>query len=292
VSKALWAGIVAFSCWGLFPIYWKWFHELDGLELFSHRLLWSFVSLWIWIFFKHRSFTIKALWLGPKRYWLMLSALLISSNWLLYIYAVTNHKILEASMGYFLNPLINVMFGWLFLGEHLRKTQWPAIFAAMIGVSLMAFSVGLSEFPWIALTLSITFAFYGLIRKTHPVGSMEGLTYETTVIFLPFIIFWLAKLGSPLHALEILGWGKYLALAASGIVTCIPLILFTYAAKNLKLQTLGITQYLSPSLKFACGWALFHEPISQGRWIAFVFIWLGLVWYTLESIRYSKPTEI
>ncbi len=214
---------------------------------------------------------------------LILSAILISSNWLLYIYAVSIGKVLEASLGYFLNPLINVLFGWLILKEEIRKTQWPAIILAIVSIILLGFQTDFSHFPWIAIVLSLTFAFYGIIRKVTHVGSLEGLTFETCFIIGPVLIYWLFQDSTPMTIFEVLPSWKLIVLSLAGLITCIPLILFAYSARRLKLQTLGFIQYLSPTLKFICGLFIFGEPLSSEKLQTFILIWTALVWYTSES---------
>jgi chloramphenicol-sensitive protein RarD len=286
------AAIVSFSLWGLFPIYWKLFSEVGAWDLFAHRLVMSFVTLIIILGFKQKLFLLKEIWIIPKTRWFLIaSAILISSNWLLYIYAVNTGKILEASMGYFLNPLINVFMGWILLKEKMRPTQWPAIVLAMISIVLIALQTDLESFPWIALTLSLTFALYGLVRKIAHVGSLEGLTFETCVMIIPIMIAWMFQPTTPLSIFsELAGW-KIFILSLSGIVTCIPLILFAYATKRLPLRTLGFIQYLSPSLKFVCGLFIFHEALSHSKLQAFCLIWVALFWYTLESFVFIHKTK-
>ena len=289
INSAHLSAMLAFSMWGLFPIYWKYFSEVDAWDLFGHRLVWSFVSLFLIMLFRKKLFLVKEIWNDPKkRLMLVISALLISSNWLLYIYAVNIGRILEASMGYFLNPLINVFMGWLILKEKIRPGQWPAIALAMIAIVLLAFTTDLNHFPWLAIILSLTFALYGLIRKLVHVGSMEGLLFETSVVIIPVMIYWQMRPAGPLHVLEQLPLHKNLLLPLSGVVTSLPLILFAFSAKRLTLQTLGMIQYLSPSFKFICGLFIFHEALSTEKLQAFCLIWLALGWYTVESYRYAR----
>jgi chloramphenicol-sensitive protein RarD len=284
VSSAHLAAITAFSLWGLFPLYWKIFSEVSAWDLFGHRLIWSFLTLICIVFYQKKITPLVSIIKNRKtRKMLMLSAVLISSNWLLYIYAVSIDKVLEASLGYFLNPLINVFVGWLILKERIRPLQWPAIFLAVFAIILMAFQTDLSHFPWIALALSGTFALYGIIRKLTHVGSMEGLTFETCFIFVPVLIYWAFQNTTPLTVLHQLPGWKLLLLALSGLITCIPLILFAFSARQLKLQTLGFIQYLSPSLKFVCGLVVLQEPLSAGKLQTFFLIWIALAWYTIES---------
>lgn len=299
MNSAHLSAIVAFSLWGFFPIYWKFFSELSAWDLFGHRLFWSFVTLWLVVLVKKKSSIVRAIVKDRKTaLMLLLSALLISSNWLLYIYAVSVDRILEASMGYFLNPLINTFMGWLILKERLRPAQWPAILLAFFAIVLLALTTDLNHFPWIAIILAFTFALYGLIRKLAKVGSLEGLTFETTLLVAPVLLYWIFYMGSsPMEAFEVMSPGKYSVLALSGIVTTLPLILFAYSAKRLPLQVLGFIQYLSPSFKFLCGLFIFHEVLSDERMRAFIIIWIALAYYTFESFwnsrrgKYIPPTE-
>lgn len=299
MNSAHLSAIVAFSLWGFFPIYWKYFTELSAWDLFGHRLFWSFVTLWLIVVVKRKSIIVREITRDKRTsLMLLLSALLISSNWLLYIYAVNVGRILEASMGYFLNTLINTFMGWLILKERLRISQWPAILLAFFAIILLALTTDLNHFPWIAIILALTFALYGLIRKLAKVGSLEGLTFETSLLIFPVILYWIYYMGSdPLDALKVMSVGKYSVLALSGIVTTLPLILFAYSAKRLPLQVLGFIQYLSPSFKFLCGLFIFNEILSDERLRAFFIIWIALAYYTVESFWYSRrgrfipPTE-
>ena len=289
-----WAAIFAFSMWGLFPIYWKFFPEVGAWDLFAHRLVWSFVSLIFILLFKKKLGSLRTIWKSPKiRLMLIVSAILISSNWLLYIYAVSVGKILEASMGYFLNPLLNVFLGWIILKEKIRPGQWPAIFLGFLAIIIIAMQSGIANFPWIALTLSLTFAMYGLIRKIAHVGSLEGLAFETCVMIIPVLIIWYFQPTRPTDILlQLPGW-KVFILSLSGIITCAPLVLFAYGARRLEFGTLGFLSYLSPTLKFVCGWLIFHEALSHEKLQAFGLIWIALVWYTIESVlSHSKANKM
>jgi chloramphenicol-sensitive protein RarD len=278
------AAILSFSLWGLFPIYWKFFPEVKAWDLFAFRLVFSFLTLILILSFKKELRSLIRIWNEPKvRYMLMASAILISGNWLLYIYAVSEGKILEASMGYFLNPLINVFMGWIILKEKIRIGQWPPIVLALISILLLGLQ-SMNGFPWIALTLSLSFAMYGLIRKLAQVGSIEGLAFETTLMVIPTLVIWWYLPGNPLVQLGQLATWKVLTLCLSGVVTCSPLVLFAYGARRLPFGTLGFLGYLSPSLKFMCGWLIFHEVLSPERTQAFALIWIALAWYTIESI--------
>lgn len=226
ITSAHIAAITAFSLWGLFPLYWKIFSQVGAWDLFGHRLIWSFVTLMLILAYKNKLSALKQIWSQKKiRYLLMISALLISSNWLLYIYAVNIGKVLEASMGYFLNPLINVFVGWLILKEEIRPTQWPAILIALIAIIIMAFQTDMAHFPWIAIVLSLTFALYGLIRKVTHVGSLEGLTFETCFVLPPVLLYWFFHTTTPMTIFHQLPGWQLLVLSLSGLITCIPLVL-------------------------------------------------------------------
>jgi chloramphenicol-sensitive protein RarD len=292
LSYAHLSAILAFGLWGFLPFYWKALSTVSAWDLFGHRLIWSFISLVLLLIFKSKLHLLKRIWMDTKtRNMLFASALLISSNWLLYIYAVNSGRILEASMGYFLNPLLNVFLGWLFLKEKIRKFQWPAIILASFAIILVALQTSLTEFPWIAISLGVTFAFYGLIRKMANVGSQEGLTFETCILIIPVMILWKFQPTSPHTAFYLLDNPKIILLLFSGVVTCTPLVLFAYGAKRLRLSTLGFIQYLTPSLKFILGTLIFNEVLSPAKLQAFILIWIAIIWYTAESYWNSKEAQ-
>lgn len=293
MNKALWASISAFCMWGLFPIYWKIFSGFSAWDLFAFRLVFSFITLLLIMIFT-KKFKVIGLAVKDKKkfFWLVISAILISSNWLLYIYAVNTNRVLEASMGYFLNPIILIILGRLIFKEQLRPTQFPSIILVVIAIAYIAYHTNLNEFPWMALSLSISFALYGLIRKLVKIGSAEGLFIETTVIAIPVLIAWPFITGNPLMILSDMGLGKALLLSLSGILTGGPLILFAYAAKNLKFTTLGFTQYLSPSLKFLCGILIFKEVLLPHNMVGFALIWTALALYSFESLHNSQRTRL
>lgn len=293
ITSAHLAAITAFSLWGLFPLYWKLFGDIGAWDLFGHRIIWSFITVLLIILYQGKLDSLKVIWKQRRiRYMLIISSILISSNWLLYIYAVNIGKVLEASMGYFLNPLINVFFGWLILKEELRITQWPAIILALLSMVIMAFQTDMANFPWIAIVLSLTFAFYGIIRKTTHVGSMEGLTFETCFIIGPVLLYWYFMPTTPITIYSQLPGWKLFLLSLSGLITCIPLVLFAFGARRLKLQTLGFIQYLSPSLKFVCGLLILGEPLSNEKLQTFFLIWIALAWYTTESFIFMKKKKV
>ncbi len=292
IQSATLAAVIAFSMWGIFPLYWKWLGELGPLDLFGQRLVWSVITLFGVLAYQKKLKIMEDIWHSRKtRYLLILSSILISSNWLIYIYAVHVNKVIEASMGYFLNPLLNVFMGWLILKEKIRKTQWPSIILAAIAIIVIAFQNGLESFPWIAVSLSLTFAAYGLVRKIAHVGALEGLSFETFVIIVPFLWYWLQGDSGPIVSLNPLPVYKIFGLMLAGVVTCIPLMLFAYAARNLPLGTLGFINYLSPSLKFICGYVILQESLSIEKLQAFALIWIALAWYTTEAFMHQKKQK-
>jgi chloramphenicol-sensitive protein RarD len=292
ITSAHVAAITAFSLWGLLPLYWKIFSEVGSWDLFGHRLIWSFVTLTFILLYRGKISSLKTIWRQKRiRYMLLFSGLLISSNWLIYIYAVNNGRVLEASLGYFLNPLLNVFFGWVILKENIRYTQLPPIILAIIAIIVIGIQTDMANFPWIALVLAITFALYGLIRKVTLVGPMEGLTFETFFVIGPVLIYWYTQTTTPITAYQLLPSWKLLLLSLSGLVTCIPLVLFAYSARRLKLQTLGFIQYLSPSLKFVCGLVVMNEALSPEKLQTFFLIWIALAWYTAESFLFVKKSR-
>jgi len=292
MTSAHLSAILSFSLWGLFPIFWKVFSDLKSTELVAHRILWSFITLILILFLKKRMQFFKEIWLDrKKRYFLALSALMISTNWVLYIHAVNNGQILEASLGYFLNPILNILIGSIFLKEKIRTLQWPSIILVFISIIYIVLQTDLTHIPWIAISLSLSFALYSLIRKIIHVGSLEGLAYETSLMILPILIWWSFDDSSPISFINQLPHWKIFLLTLSGLITSIPLILFAYGAKRLDLSTLGFIQYLSPSFKFLCGLVIFHEPLSITRLQAFIIIWIALGLYSIESVLHHKKLK-
>lgn len=276
------AAIGAFTLWGFLPLYLKLLDHASAGEILGHRVVWSllFVMLlltilkqWRWIDQVRQSPRLIAVACG--------CALLLSINWLTFIWAVTSGYIIEASLGYFINPLLNVLLGMLFLGERLRPVQWLALAIATAGVLYMTVSYG--QPPWIALILAFSFGFYGLIRKQSPLGSIEGLSLETVVIVPPALAY-LLYLGSQGQAqFGQGGLGDDLLFAGTGIATALPLILFAYGAQRITLTLLGLLQYIGPSIQMVIGIWVFNELFTGPRVVGFGLIWLALAIYSLEG---------
>lgn len=281
----------AFVIWGLMPIFFKALHHVQALEFLGQRMVWSFIFLIFLLFFRRTLSTfireIRDVFTNKKLLlMLFFSAILISSNWLVYIWAIANDDVVQASLGYFINPLMNVMLGMIVLGEKLSKTKRYSVGLAAIGVLYMIIKGG--EFPWIALYLATSFALYGLIRKKAMVGAIMGLWIEM-LILLPIAISYLVFVNISAPP-EVVGYDNQtlLLLAISGAVTTIPLVLFASAAKRLPLSTIGVLQYIAPSMTLGLAVFLWNEPFTMTHMVAFSCIWLALVIYSSDSFFASR----
>lgn len=279
---------LAFLCWGLFPIY---FHALDGvppLQILAHRMLWSLGFLLI-VLVLRRQWKWLNLVRQPRVFFsFVLSALLLSANWLVYIWSVTNHHVIEASLGYFINPLVNIMLGYLILKERLRAVQWVAIAIAALGVAWLTWQTG--TVPWIALFLAFSFGGYGLLRKTAALGALEGLSFETIVLFplAAAYVIWLTVNGQNVFINTDSDTTRVL-LVMAGPLTAIPLLLFAGGARKIPLSVLGLLQYLSPTLQFLLGVWLFKEAFTADRLVGFVLIWSALILFAGEGLLRRSP---
>ncbi|BDT56812.1 membrane protein [Massilia varians] len=281
---------LAFLCWGLFPIYFHALGDVPPVQILAHRVLWSLGFLLV-VLALRRQWKWLSLVRQPRVFWsFAASALLLSANWLVYIWAVKNGHVIEASLGYFINPLVNIMFGYLLLKERMRPAQWGAIAIAALGVGWLTWQSG--SVPWIALVLAATFGAYGLLRKTAALGALEGLSFETMVLF-PFAaayVGWLSVTGdnafvnAPLDATRIL-------LILAGPITAIPLLLFATGARKIPLSILGLLQYLSPTIQFLLGVWLFHEAFSSERLVGFLMIWAALALFAGEGLLRSRTAK-
>jgi chloramphenicol-sensitive protein RarD len=277
----------AFLIWGISPIYWKAMRAVPAFEIILHRIVWSFILLLPLIIMMRRwQEFINALKDTRTLLILFSTALIVGGNWLLYIWAINSGYLLQASLGYYINPLVNVVLGVVFLKERLRRLQILAVALATVGVIYLTVYFG--EFPWIALTLAVTFGFYGLIRKVAPVGSLVGLTVETLLLSFPALVF--------LFYLDSQGQGSIfrvslkldLLLMGCAPLTAIPLLFFTLGARRLYLSTLGLLQYIAPSCMFILAVFLFREPFSSAQVATFILIWIALAIYSTDSMRYYR----
>ena len=281
----------AYILWGLLPLYWKALHDVPSSQIVAHRLVWSLVFVGL-VLTARRNWG----WLGkairqPRVLLIFaLSGTLLTVNWLVYIWGVNAGFIVETSLGYFINPLVNVLLGYVFLKERLRPMQWGALAVALAGVLYLTFSYG--AFPWIALTLAFSFGLYGLIRKTAALNSAEGLFVETAVLFLPALGFLLFHELRGTGALGHVDGLTTLLLIGAGAATSIPLILFASGARRVTLTTMGLLQYIAPTMQFLIGVLIFGEPFGMGRVVGFGLIWLALVLYTAESLMNRRRQAI
>jgi len=277
-------GLAAYLCWGFFPVYFKAVHVVAPLEMVAHRICWSLAFLLLLTAWKGAWREVRTLLARPKSLAaLAVSTLLIATNWLVFIYAVNNDEVLQSSLGYFINPLVSVLLGFVFLGERLERVQWLSIALAAIGVIYLALSYG--SVPWISLALAASFGLYGLIRKALHVEPLVGLTVET-LLLAPFALIYLIVLHNR-------GTGIFLAsstqldllIPMAGIVTAIPLLLFAAAAKKLRLATIGFLQYITPTMHFLLAVTVYGETFTHADLVSFLLIWTGLALYSLHAYR-------
>ena len=273
----------AFLLWGFAPIYFKAVAAVPPLEVLAHRVVWTVVLLGLVLALLGRSTLFVTELRRLNRLWIyLLSTTLIAGNWLVFIWAVANDHLLQASLGYYINPLVTIALGVIFLAERLNRWQWAAVGLATAGVAVLI--VGYGEVPWVSLALAFSFGFYSLIRKRFGVDPLVGLQIET-LLLVPLGLVYLAAAGlGGTGSFVSGGWTLSLLLLASGLVTASPLILFMYGAQRLTLSTIGIMQYLAPSLHFVLAVAVYGEVLSEGHLVTFAAIWLGLACYTGDAM--------
>lgn len=282
--------VAAYTLWGLAPLYFKQIDEVPALEILLHRIVWSFVLLAFLLTGLRQWRQIRAVLQQPKLVLAMLgTALLLAGNWGLFIWAINNKHMLDASLGYYINPLLNVLLGMVFLGERLRPLQWTAVGLAAGGVLLQLVQLG--SLPWVALVLAGSFALYGLLRKKLPADAVGGLFVESLLLMPLALLYWWLFADSPYADLTANPLSLNLWLLAAGVVTTVPLLCFIAAARRLQLSTMGFFQYIGPSLTFAFGVFLYHEPLEQSRLITFGFIWLALAVYSVDAWRNLKRAK-
>ncbi|GKU80100.1 EamA family transporter RarD [Paenibacillus sp. L3-i20] len=283
--------VIAYTIWGLLPLYWKWFDEMPASEILSHRIVWSFVFVAGIIVFKKRwnelkqTITARATVLP-----LIYSSLLITANWLIFIWAVNNERAVETSIGYYLTPLINVVLAIIFLREKPVGGQWIAILLAGTAVLLIAFDYG--SFPWISVSLALSFGLYGLAKKKLKIDAAIGLVTETMIVLPLAIIYWSYLGMSNLDTAWSLPLSSLLLLLLSGVMTATPLLLFAKAVRKLPLSMIGFVQYIGPTLTLLLSVFVFKETISPVMYISLILIWTALVVYAISSIRIAKAQRL
>jgi chloramphenicol-sensitive protein RarD len=289
--KGLLFGLAAYGLWGAFPLYWPLLEPAGAVELLAHRVAWSAVVMVVLVIAVQRHSHFREILRSPRQRGLLAAAaVVISVNWGVFIWGVNNGHVVETSLGYFINPLVTVLFGVLLLGERLRTTQWVALGLAALAV--LGLTVDYGRPPWVALTLAASFGTYGLLKKKAGVGAIEGLTVETLVVAPVAVAFlaWLSVTGRG-HALTHAPWHLVL-LSTSGIVTALPLIFFGAAATRVPLTTLGLLQYVAPTLQFLLGVFFFQEPMPLVRLLGFAVIWVALALFTADSLRQRQLNRV
>jgi chloramphenicol-sensitive protein RarD len=286
-TLGIWSALGAYVCWGLFPIYWKFLAATPAPILLCHRVVWSCVVLLLVLAATRQLNDLRRALLQPKMLGVYaLAAVLIAANWLTFVWAVNHKYIVETSLGYFINPLLNVVVGYLFFSERMRKLQWVALTLAASGVAYLTWSYG--TVPWIALILASTFGLYGVVKKLAPLNALLGLSLETLILLLPAAIY----LGiaanvyqQPIGSSTVNGWTL---LAGTGVVTTIPLVLFAAAAQRIPLVLVGLFQYIAPSLQFLIGVLVYQEPFTAERQLGFSVVWIALFLFAAENLNYQR----
>jgi chloramphenicol-sensitive protein RarD len=290
MNKGVVYAVGAYTLWGLLPIYWKALDDVPAGQILAHRIVWSLVFVGMVLSVRHNWGWLRGAMRRPRvMLTFLLSGSLLAVNWFTYIWGVNAGFIVETSLGYFINPLVNVLLGFLVLKERLRPAQWLALGVALAGVLYLTFSYG--AFPWIALTLAFSFGSYGLIRKTATLNSAEGLFLETAVLFLPAFGYLLLMESREVGAFAHNGPTTSLLLAGAGIVTSVPLLLFAAGARRITLTSLGLLQYIAPTLQFLIGVLIYNEEFGPARVVGFRLIWLALILYSVESIIHRRRRQ-
>ena len=293
--RGLLLGVIAFGLWGMFPLYWPLLEPTSAAEILAHRVLWSLLFMVLLLGVMRRGSALRALWTHPRvRYAMLAAGVVIGFNWFTYIWGVNNGHVVETSLGYYINPLVTVLLAVVVLSERLRRWQWAAL--AIAGVAVIVLSWELGRPPWISLVLAFSFGSYGLLKKQAAAGPVEGLTYETLVL-VPFAVGYLVWLS---YVDKASGWSHGVdhvaLLATTGLVTALPLLCFAGAANRIPLATVGLLQYIAPTLQFLLGVFVFDEAMPPARWIGFALVWLALMVLTVDSVaafrRRTSPVSV
>lgn len=289
MNTGLLYALFAYTIWGLFPLFWRLLQAIPAAQITAHRVIWSWVVLMLAIVLTRqwrelRNATTRGILVNYT-----IAAILISINWVVYIWAVNANHIVETSLGYFINPLFSVFLGTVFFKERLRPLHWLSLFCATAGVIYLTYNYG--RVPWIALVLAATFSLYGLAKKTAPLKSLFGLTLETSVLVVPAIVYlvWCEKNGNGtlLHT----DLYTYLLLGIAGIITAGPLLLFASAAQRIPLTLIGILQYIAPTIQILLGIFFFREPFSAAQFIGFSMVWVALAIFVVDGLLTRSRTS-
>jgi chloramphenicol-sensitive protein RarD len=282
-------GVSAYVLWGMFPLYWPLLEPANPLEIVSHRAVWTLIFCVIVLAITHALKSTLATFRRPKvAIKLFLASVLISINWLIYIWATNNDHVVEASLGYYINPLIIIAFGVVLLKEKMRKLQWIAVSIATVGVIILTVDYG--RLPWVALGLALSWGTYGLVKKQLGLGALEGLAIETMIAFIPYCGY-LIFIGSKGEGQFGNGAGLTILLISAGAVTAIPLLLFNGSTTRLPYSTIGLMQYITPTIQFSIGVWVNHEAMPTARWVGFIFIWLALITLATDLLKSGRSVD-
>jgi chloramphenicol-sensitive protein RarD len=282
MHKGFWYAVGAYGLWGLFPIYWKWLHQVPVLQLLGHRIIWSFLFLAVLVLILRQGRVFRSVIANPRILLVYsIAAVFLAINWLTYVWAVNAGFIVETSLGYFINPLLSMLLGVVILRERLRPLQWIPVGLAAAGVLYLTFAYG--YFPWIGLTLALSFGIYGFIKKVAPLGSLHGVTLETMILFLPAAAYLVYADASGQGAFLHIDAASDFLMIGAGIITAIPLLLFAAATQRISLFLVGVLQYIAPTMYFLIGVFLYGEPLTTERLIGFGIIWLALIFFAAEG---------
>ncbi|WP_428311249.1 EamA family transporter RarD [Hydrocarboniphaga sp.] len=291
--RGLFAAVSAFACWGMLPLFLRLLHQAPALQIMAHRVVWCCLFVFGWLAVRGELHHVRRALRDRSTFLHLLgSAVLISFNWAIYVWAIADGHTVEASLGYFINPLVSVLLGVLFLGERLNRAQWSAVALAALGVAWLTWQVGRP--PWVALSLAMSFGLYGFVRKKVVIDAVAGLAVETLMI-LPFALGWLAfEVSRGSSVFGHVGLPLDLLLVSSGLVTAIPLVLFAFGVRRVPLSTIGLLQYFAPSLQLLTALFVFKEPFSHVQMIGFSLIWIGLVIFAVDGLwrgRTPRPVS-
>lgn len=282
-------GIAAYFSWGLFPLYWPLLEPANSIEIVAHRAVWTFVFCIILLLYTGKLRSTFAL-LKDRRIALrlLLSTILVSVNWLVYIWGVNHGHVVECALGYYINPLIIIAFGVILLKEKMRKLQWVSVGIASIGVLVLAIDYGRP--PWIAIALATSWGSYGLVKKQLGLGALEGIAIETSLSVIPYgaYLIWLAHKGTGQFGHHI---GLTTLLILAGVVTAIPLLMFNGSTNRLKFTIIGLLQYITPTVQFLIGVVVRHEVMTTGRWIGFLIVWVALITLGYDLVKSGSPSN-
>ncbi|QLL24556.1 EamA family transporter RarD [Actinobacteria bacterium IMCC26103] len=282
-------GVSAYLLWGLFPLYWPLLEPANSLEIVSHRAVWTMVFCLIVLYATKALKSTLATFKRPKvAAKLFATTILISINWLVYIWATNNGHVVEASLGYYINPLIVIAFGVILLKERMRPLQWTAVSIATVGVLVLTIDYG--RLPWVALGLALSWGSYGLMKKQLGLGALEGLAIETLIAFIPYCGY-LVFIGAKGEGQFGHGAGLTALLISAGAITAIPLLLFNGSTTRLPFTTIGLLQYITPTIQFSIGVWIRHEAMPTARWVGFIFIWLALTTLAIDLVRSGRTVN-